>query len=197
MNLQIGRTASRMPEMAVRSALGAGFGRLLQQLVTENVLVSLLGAALGGGLAFIAVAAVRHVYANKYPRFDELSVHPLVMCAACVLAVLVGIFASLAPAKNVRRQTGGVWQSRSTTRKSRLPGLLVAAQVALTCVLLVTSGLFVRTLRSLENVNSDSIRAASQRWCSCPRIRAGPAAFAARWKRGCCTGSKACLAFNR
>lgn len=151
-NLEIGRTASRMPEMSVRSALGAGFGRLMQQLVTENVLVSLLGAALGGGLAIVAVSAVRHAYAGKYPRFDELAIHPLVLCAACVLAVLLGIFASVAPALNVRRHTVGRLAVRSTTRKSRLPGLLVAAQVGLTCVLLVTSGLFVRTLRSLENV---------------------------------------------
>lgn len=151
-NLQIGRTASRIPEMAVRSALGAGLGRLLQQLLTENVLVSLLGAALGGGLSFIAVAAVRHAYANKYPRFDELSVHPLVLGAACVLAIAVGGVASLAPAKNIRRETGKGLTQRNTTRKARLPGLLVTIQVALTCVLLVTSGLFVRTLRSLEDV---------------------------------------------
>lgn len=151
-NLQIGRTASRMPEMTVRSALGAGLGRLMQQLVTENVLVSLVGAALGGGLAYIAVATARHAYSGKYPRFDELTMHPVVLCAAGVLAVGVGIFASLAPALDVRRETAGRMGSRSATRKSRLSGLLVATQVALTCVLLVISGLFVRTLQSLEKV---------------------------------------------
>lgn len=151
-NLQIGRAISRMPEMAVRSALGARFGRLMQQLVTENVLVSLVGAALGCGLAAAAVAAVRHAYAGTYPRFDELEIHPQVLCAACVLAVLVGIFASVAPALGVRRNTAARFNQRGATRKSRLPGVLVAAQVALTCVFLVTSGLFVRTLRSLENV---------------------------------------------
>ena len=150
-NLQIGRTASRIPEMTVRSALGARFGRLMQQLVTENVLVSLLGAALGGGLSFLAVAAVRHAYAGQYARFDELSVHPLVLCAVCLLAVVVGVIASVAPALSNRRETRQSTQ-RSATRKSRLPGLLVAVQVALTCVLLVTSGLFVRTLQSLEDV---------------------------------------------
>jgi predicted permease len=151
-NLEIGRTASRMPEMSVRSALGAGFGRLMQQLVTENILVSLLGATLGSGLALAAVSAVRHAYAGQYPRFDELTIHPLVLCAACALAVVLGMVASVAPALNVRRHTVGRLTTRIATRRSRLPGLLVAAQVALTCVLLVTSGLFVRTLRSLENV---------------------------------------------
>ena len=152
-NLQIGRTANRMPEMAIRSSLGAGWGRLVQQLVTENLLVSLLGAALGAGLACIAVAAVRHAYASEYPRFDEIAVRLLVVFAECILAVVVAVFASVAPALNVRRQAVDRFAARSTTRKSRLPGLLVAIQVALTCVLLVTSGLFVRTLRSLENVS--------------------------------------------
>jgi predicted permease len=152
-NLQIGRTASRMQEMSVRSALGAGFGRLMQQLVTENILASLLGAALGSGLAVVAVNAVRRAYASQYPRFDELAIHPLVLCAVSGLAVVLGIFASVAPALNVRRFAAvGRLSARFATRRSRLPGLLVAAQVALTCVLLVTSGLFVRTLRSLENV---------------------------------------------
>lgn len=152
-NLQIGRTASRMPEMSVRLALGAGFGRLMQQLVTENILVSLLGAALGSSLAIAAVSAVRHAYASQYPRFDELAIHPLVLFTVCVLAVVLGIFASVAPALNVRRNAATArFSARNATRRSRLPGFLVAAQVALTCVLLVTSGLFVRTLRSLENV---------------------------------------------
>lgn len=151
-NLQIGRTASRMPEMRIRSALGAGFPRLMQQLVIENILVSLLGAALGCGLSYAAVAMVRHAYANKYPRFDELSIHPLVVAAAGILAVGVGVVASVAPALSIRLHTIGRFAARTATRRSRLPGLLVAAQVALTCVLLATSGLFVRTLRSLENV---------------------------------------------
>jgi len=73
----------------------------------------------------VAVSAARHAYAGKYPRFDELAIHPLVLCAACILAVLLGIFASVAPALNVRRHTMGRLAVRSTTRKSRLPGLLL------------------------------------------------------------------------
>lgn len=152
-NLQIGRTASRMPEMAVRSSLGAGLGRLVQQLMTENVLVSLLGATLGAGVAYIAVAAVHRAYAGKYPRFDEIAIHPMALGAECALALAVAVFASIPPALNVCRQTAGRFTARSTTRRSRLPDLLVTTQVALTCVLLVTSGLFVRTLQSLEKVN--------------------------------------------
>lgn len=152
-NLQIGRTASRMGEMAVRSALGASWGRLMQQLVTENVLASLLGAALGGGLSYVIVAVVRHAYVTKFARFDELAVHPLVLGAECLLALAVAVLASIAPGLSVRKQAAGRFTARSTTRNPRLPGVLVAVQVALTCVLLVTSGLFVRTLRSLEHVN--------------------------------------------
>ncbi|MBV8675205.1 MAG: FtsX-like permease family protein, partial [Acidobacteriaceae bacterium] len=151
-NLQIGRAASRMPEMAIRSALGASFGRLLQQLITESVLVSVMGAALGAVLSFAAVALVRNAYGKQYPRFDELSVHPAVLVAAGVLAVVVGVIASVAPMLNIRRQTTAGFNTRSVSRRSRLPGILVAFQVALTCVLLVISGLFVRTLQSLQQV---------------------------------------------
>ena len=101
----------------------------------------------------MAVAAVRYAYADRYPRFDEIAVHPLALWAECILAVVVAIFASVAPALNVRGRAVGRFTARSATRKSQLPGLLVATQVALTCVLLVLSGLFVRTLQSLENVN--------------------------------------------
>ncbi len=152
-NLQIGRAASRMPEMQVRSALGASFARLLQQLVTESILVSFIGAALGSVLSWAAVQAVRHAYAQKFPRFDELSIHPAVLVGTAVLAVLVGVVASIAPAYNVLRRTAAAAHSRSITRKSRLPGTLVSLQVALTCVLLVVGGLFIRTLKSLQNVS--------------------------------------------
>jgi predicted permease len=151
-NLQIGRTVSRMPELSVRVALGASFGRLFQQLITENVVVSLIGAILGGGFAYLAVTVIRRAYGTEFPRFDELSIDLPVLLASCILAVLVGILASIAPALSTRRQSHQRYSTRTSTRRSRLPGLLVAAQIALTCVLLVTSGLFIRTLQSLEKV---------------------------------------------
>lgn len=151
-NLQIGRAANRMAEMSVRSALGASFGRLLQQLATESVLLSLVGAALGGGLAYAAIGMVRHAYGSEFPRFDELAVRPMVIVATATLAVLVGVAATIAPMVAIRRQITAQFASKHATRRSRVPGLLVALQVALTCVLLVMSGLFMRTLQSLENV---------------------------------------------
>jgi predicted permease len=151
-NLQIGRAANRMVEMSVRSAVGASFGRLLQQLVTESVLLSLVGAVLGGGLAYAAIALVRHTYGSEFSRFDELAVRPMVIVATGVLAVLVGVAAMIAPMAAIRRQITSQFALKNVTRRSRVPGILVALQVALTCVLLVASGLFVRTLQSLENV---------------------------------------------
>jgi predicted permease len=152
-NLQIGRAASRMPEMNVRAALGASFGRLLQQLVTESILVSLFSAILGGTIAYAAIQLVRRAYGQEFPRFDELSIHPVVLGGTALLAVLVGIAASIAPALNIRRNTTTRVNAKNVTRKSSLPAILVSLQIALTCILLVTSGLFVRTLQQLENVS--------------------------------------------
>jgi predicted permease len=151
-NLQIGRAASRMPEMQIRAALGAGFGRLLQQLITESVLVSLAGAAVGSGIAYAAIAWIRNAYGANYARFNELAVQPVVLLAITLLAAGAGIAASLAPMARIRREAAASVSTRHATRNPRLPGILVALQVALTCVLLVTTGLFLRTFQSLENV---------------------------------------------
>jgi predicted permease len=151
-NLQIGRAANRVAEMSLRSALGASFPRLLQQLLTESVLLSLVGATLGGMLAFASVGWVRRAFGTDYARFDELALRPIVIVAISVLALLVGMAATVAPALTTRRQIAAQFASRTVTRRGQLPGLLVALQVALTCILLVVSGLFVRTMQSLENV---------------------------------------------
>jgi predicted permease len=151
-NLQIGRAASRMPEMTIRSALGASFGRLLQQLIAESIVVAFLSAAFGGLLSWVAIEVVRRTFGQAFPRFNEVSIHPVVLGALGTLAVLVGVITSIAPALNIRRQTTSPVNVRNITRRWRLPGLLVALQVALTCVLLVVSGLFVRTLQSLAKV---------------------------------------------
>jgi putative ABC transport system permease protein len=153
-NLQIVRATGRIAEMNVRSALGASFGRLIQQIATESVTVSLLGAGLGIGLAYGAVSAIRGAYGQQFARFDELTVHPAVLLACALLAVLVGALASLAPSLNILRHASitGISSTRTITR-SRIPGALVAAQIALTCVLLVVTGLFVRTFHSLQSVD--------------------------------------------
>ena len=154
-NLQIGRAASRMAEMQIRSALGASFMRLAQQLLAESLIVSFAGAALGSGIAYAAVAVVRKAYSSQFARFDELAVHPAAILAGILLAVAVGAAATLAPMARVRRQTrdqGLRAGTRTATRGGRLPGILVSVQVALTCVLLATCGLFARTFHALEQV---------------------------------------------
>jgi predicted permease len=152
-NLQIARVSARISEMSVRSALGASFSRLLRQMVTESLVVSLLGAALGATVAWMVVAIIRHAYGQRYARFDELTVHlvPLSVCA--LLAVLAAVLASIAPMGRIRRQVSIAASTHRATRSSRLPLVLVALQVALTCVLLVISGLFVRTFNALQNVH--------------------------------------------
>lgn len=151
-NLQIARATERLAEMQVRSALGASFPRLLQQLLIESLVVSLAGAAVGGALAVAASTAIRSVYGLRFPRFNEIAVHPIVVAAMGLLAVMVGLLASLAPAFSIRRRTVKVATQSTTTPRNRLSGLLVIAQIALTCVLLVTCGLFVRTFRALQQI---------------------------------------------
>lgn len=151
-NLQIGRAVSRMEEMQIRSALGASFMRLAQQLLAESIMASLAGAVLGGGMAYAAVAAVRKAYGDQYVRFDELAVHPEVLAACALLAVLVGAAATLAPMLRIRKRTRAGMGTRTVTRTGPLPGILVSLQVALTCVLLAVCGLFARTFQALEHV---------------------------------------------
>lgn len=151
-NLQIGRATSRMEEMQIRSALGASFTRLAQQLLTESILASLAGAVLGGGIAYAVVAAVRKAYGDQYVRFNELAVHRETLAACALLAVVVGIAATLAPMLRIRRQTHARMGARTVTRTGRLPGILVSLQVALTCVLLAVCSLFARTFQALEHV---------------------------------------------
>ena len=152
-NLQITRITSRMAEMNLRSALGASISRLLQQLVIESLVVSLFGATLGAALAYALVIILRAIYGQQFARFDELTIHPASLLACTLLALLTGLLASLAPMFGVRRHTDHAATATLTvTRSVRLPQILVALQVAMTCVLLVTTALFVKTFSALENV---------------------------------------------
>ena len=152
-NLQITRITSRMAEMNLRSALGASISRLLQQLVIESLVASLFGATFGAALAYVLVTILRAIYGQQFARFDELTIHPASLLACTLLALLTGLLASLAPMFGIRRHTDHAATATLTvTRSARLPQILVALQIAMTCVLLVTIALFVKTFSALENV---------------------------------------------
>ncbi len=152
-NLQIARALGRVGEMHMRSALGASRARLLRQIVTESVVVSLLGAGLGFLLAAGAVHAIRTVYGQQFARFDELRFHPEVFCLCTLLAVLAGVLAALAPAFQTLRAQGRLHATVTTkvTRRSRLSGWLIAGEIALTCILLTATGLLLQSFRALEH----------------------------------------------
>jgi predicted permease len=154
-NLQIARATRRESEIAMRAALGATRARILRQMVVENLVLAFGGAALGWLLASGFVETARNLF-QHYPRFDDLQFDPWTFVGCLLLTVFCGVAASLGPAWHVLRigsqvsiQHGAAGRA---SRPQRLSSVLVVAEVALTCVLLVAAGLFLRTFRSLQNV---------------------------------------------
>jgi predicted permease len=158
-NLLLARAATRGPEITVRLAVGAGRWRLIRQLLTESVLLAGLGGALGALLALwgnSALMALTDNDAGLAPRNVDLNVNWRVLAFTFAVSLLTGVLFGLAPAwratsldlatalKQSRRATGAV---------SRLSKGLIVMQVALSLLLLVGAGVFLRTLRNLGRVN--------------------------------------------
>lgn len=157
-NLLLVRAAAREPEIAVRTALGAGSGRIVRQLVTESVLLAVAGAALGVVLASWTVSAVVAFGPRGLPRLDEVSVDGRVLAFAAVTALLTGVLFGLAPAVQVARgntgqtlRDGPRGSSRGGAQRTR--NALVIAEMALAVVLLVGAGLLIRSFIRLVSVN--------------------------------------------
>ncbi len=150
-NLQIVRAAGRTAEISLRAALGASRIRILQKTVIDSVTVSLLGGALGLALAAAAVAWIRHAYGEQFARFNELRLEPWVGLGCLALAAAAGLLAALAPGLAALRSARAArpMESSRTLSRSRTSSVLVAGELALTCVLL-TAGLFIRTFSALE-----------------------------------------------
>jgi len=156
-NLLLARAALRQPEIGARLALGAGRGRLVRQLVTEAVLLAVLGGAAGtlfavwGKTALVGLAAGDSRFAlDVDPGLDVR-----VLAFTLVISLLTGVLFGLAPAwrtTSVDLATTLRQSRRTTTAGSRLRGALVAVQVALSVLLLAGAGLFLRTLYNLEQV---------------------------------------------
>jgi putative ABC transport system permease protein len=157
-NLLLVRAAARESEMAVRTALGAGRGRIVRQLVTESVLLAAAGAALGVVLASWAVSAVVAFGPRGLPRLEEISVDGRVLLFAAGVAALTGVLFGLAPAIQAARSNTGEslrdgprGSSRGGAQRTR--NALVIVEMALAVVLLIGAGLLMRSFIRLVNVN--------------------------------------------
>jgi predicted permease len=156
-NLLFARAAARVREFAVRLALGANRARLLRQLLTESVLLSLLGAGLGLLFAILGVKLVPAAVSDNLPRSENIAVNGPVLLLTLCASIAVGILFGLAPAlkswnsdPQASLKEGG---RGSTVAHNRTQNILVIVQMALTLVLLVGAGLLFRTLRHLSDVN--------------------------------------------
>src|SRR5688572_1269826 len=157
-NLQLARGTTRAREMAVRMSIGAGRRRLVRQLLTENVLLSVVGGISGVLFAFAAIRSIVALMPEFYvPNESRVEINTPVLLFAFGVSVLTGIVFGLAPALQTSKTdvTGALKASRSTGASdgSRTRNLLVVIEVALSVVLLVSASLTVRTFLVLQNMD--------------------------------------------
>lgn len=156
-NLLLARAAARQKEMAVRAALGAGRWRIVRQLLTESLLLAIVGSLLGLLIAHGGLRLILSLGPNTIPRADEIGLNAGVLIFTGLVAVLTGILFGLAPAWQASRpdlQDTLKDTARSTTgARATLRHGLVVAEVALTLLLLVGAGLLLRSFHRLQQVN--------------------------------------------
>jgi predicted permease len=162
-NLLLTRATSRQKEIAVRTALGASWKRLVRQLLTESVLLGLLGGIGGLAIAEAAVKVVRAINPGNIPRLEAISLDGTVLAFTFIVSIGTGILFGLAPALRAARVDlntslkaggrnaqgdGGFGSSRR-----RLRSLLVVAEVAISLMLLIGAGLLIRSFIRLQDVS--------------------------------------------
>jgi predicted permease len=162
-NLLLVRATGRKREIAIRAAMGAGRGRIIRQLLTESIVLSVAGGALGLALGFVSIRALLAVNPGDIPRIGSHGANIAIDWRVLVFTVLVtlvtGILFGLIPAFQASRadlsitlkESGG--RSGTSFRQNKVRSLLVIAEIALALVLLVGAGLLIRTLAVLRSVN--------------------------------------------
>jgi len=166
-NLLLVRVEGRRQELAVRAALGAGRGRIAADLLLESVILGLLGSAVGLGLAYGALRVLAAIAPAGLPRVREIGIDGPVLLFTLLISLFASIlFASIPIFKyaGVRLSTG-IREGGRTLSQSKeqhhARSVLVVVQVALALVLLICSGLMIRTFRALTNVSPGFVRPAA------------------------------------
>jgi len=157
-NLLLVRVEGRQQELATRAALGAGWRRIARELLHESLLLGLMGGVLGLGVAYGALKLLLAIGPETLPRLRDITIDPAVLGFTLLASLLSGLFFGAIP---ILKYSGPhlVTAIRSTSRTSshsrerhHARSVLVVAQVALALVLLVASGLMIRTFQTLRNV---------------------------------------------
>jgi predicted permease len=158
-NLLLARGSARAREIAIRTAIGAGRGRLVRQLLTESVVLGALAAAVGVALAYGIVRAVIAWSPPGIPRLDQARVDPIALAFAAGVALVSSILCGLAPALRLSRGAGAS-QLRDGGRgatgggfRDRVRAGLVVGEVAMSLLLLVGAGLLIRSALALQRVD--------------------------------------------
>jgi putative ABC transport system permease protein len=158
-NLLLARATSRQREMALRKALGASGGRLVRQLLSESLLLSLLGGGIGVALAAAMLPALRAFSPGSVPRLAETRLDVSVVIFSVLLSVVTGVLFGLVPAlqasgANLHEtlKEGGRGSSEGGHR-GRFRNLLVVAELAIALILMSGAGLLMQSFSRLMNVN--------------------------------------------
>lgn len=161
-NLLLTRAAGREKEVAIRSALGAGWQRIARQLLTESILLALVGGAAGLLVAQASLYAVRRMNPGNIPRLEEIGLNGTVLWFTFGVSLAIGILFGLAPVwraihldlNNSLKAGGRSGQSDGglRLRRYRLRGLLVVSELTLSLMLLIGAGLLVRSFVRLQSV---------------------------------------------
>jgi putative ABC transport system permease protein len=188
-NLLLAQTSVRARELAIRSALGAGRGRLIRQFLTEAFLLCVVGGSLGVLGAFWGVAGLVALAPGNLPRIESVSINIPVLVFAVLLSTAVaaglGAFTAVrATAGDLRQGLAEGGRGETGSRRSQRAGqIIVATQIAITLVLVVGAGLLGRSLLKVLEVNPgfrvDKIVAmdVSLPWVEDPKLKAGHAIF--------------------
>jgi predicted permease len=158
-NLLLARGATRKKEIAIRTAMGAGRGRLIGQMLTESLVLSCCGAALGLLLAFVGTRALAQLTSVSIPLLSEVRIDARVLGFTLVAALLTGLLFGLVPALQVQdlKLHDTLKDSNRGSSQGRghawIRGGLVVSEIALACVLLVGAGLLIRSFLRVLDVN--------------------------------------------
>ncbi|MFL5613587.1 MAG: ABC transporter permease [Gemmatimonadaceae bacterium] len=157
-NLTLMRGVRREHELVIRAALGAGVARLRKLLLVENLLLALMGSALGLAIAFGGVRMLTALAARYSPRADEIRIDGVVLAFTLVLAVLISVILSFAPSlaseESLNASLSAGARRSTNVRRQRLQQALVVAQVAVSVMLLTGAGLLTRTMQQLSEVST-------------------------------------------